>query len=510
MSNLQRTKPLFIFEMANNHMGNVTHGLAIVERFRQVVKPFSEFSFGFKFQYRNLDTFIHPDYKGSTEYKYVKRFSETRLNKEEFKQLKDALDEAGFVSICTPFDEVSVDLIEEHNYQFLKIASCSLTDWPLLERVALTDGPIIASTAGALLEDIDKVVLFFEHRQKALTLMHCVGAYPTPEDKLELNQIAMFKARYPGVPIGYSTHEDPNNTDAVKMAIAMGASVFERHVGLPTDAYGLNAYSSSPEQVETWLKAAARAFTMCGVVGQRRPISDKERADLRGLQRGVFVREAIKAGQVIDSDKVFYAIPNQSGQLVANTLSKYVKIVAKNDIAALAPVVADEVTLTDSRERILSIIKKVKQLVLESGIKLQNKIDFELSHHYGLDQFDQFGCTIMNIINRAYCKKLILLFAGQENPTHTHKSKEETFHILYGEGWINVNGKITNFSAGDLLTVERHTPHSFGSPTGAILEEVSTTHQMADSFYEDAEINASKDRKTYMTFWIDWLDKPLC
>jgi N-acetylneuraminate synthase len=66
----------------------------------------------------------------------------------------------GFLSICTPFDEKSVDLIDQQKFNIIKIASCSFTDWPLLERVVRSDKPIIASTAGASLEEIDKVVSF--------------------------------------------------------------------------------------------------------------------------------------------------------------------------------------------------------------------------------------------------------------------------------------------------------------------------------------------------------------
>ena len=55
-------QPLFIFEMANNHMGSVEHGLTMIKAFAEVARPFA-FQFAFKFQFRNLDTFIHPDYK---------------------------------------------------------------------------------------------------------------------------------------------------------------------------------------------------------------------------------------------------------------------------------------------------------------------------------------------------------------------------------------------------------------------------------------------------------------
>src|SRR3989338_10320048 len=117
-------KPLFIFEMANNHMGDVEHGLKIIREVHKVSKNF-DFNFAFKLKYRNLDTFIHPDYKDRMDLKYVKRFSETKLTEEEFLVLKKEAEKLGFVTMCTPFDEVSVDLVAKHNYDVLKVASCS-------------------------------------------------------------------------------------------------------------------------------------------------------------------------------------------------------------------------------------------------------------------------------------------------------------------------------------------------------------------------------------------------
>ena len=116
--------------------------------------------FGFKLQFRNLDTFIHPDFRDRTDLKYIKRFSETRLGLDAMKRLRDEMEKFNFISICTPFDEASVDAIEQLNFDVIKIASCSFTDWPLLEKVSQSKKPIIASIAGSTLEDIDRVVSF--------------------------------------------------------------------------------------------------------------------------------------------------------------------------------------------------------------------------------------------------------------------------------------------------------------------------------------------------------------
>jgi N-acetylneuraminate synthase len=90
---------------------------------------------------------------------------------------------------------------------------------------------------------------------------------------------------------------------------------------------------------------------------------------------------------------------------------------------------------------------------------------------------------------------------------HHHKKKEETFHVIYGDVTINLDGEEKAYRAGDMVVVERGVKHSFRSDNGAIFEEISTTHYKDDSFYEEEEILLNKDRKTEMTFWADWLYK---
>lgn len=500
---------LFILEMANNHMGDIDHGLKIINHFHDICKDFKNFKFAFKFQYRDLDVFIHPDYKDRTDFKYVKRFMETNLSASEKKLLKDEAKKLGFITICTPFDENSVDLIEEHGYEIIKIASCSFTDWHLLEKIVKTNKPIIASTAGSSLEDIDRVVSFFEHRDKDFCIMHCVGEYPTGRKNLQLNQIDFLRTRYPEIHIGYSTHESPDNTDAIKIAIGKGASVFERHVGIKTDKYDINAYSSTPEKISAWLQAAQDAIWMCGLPEGRFEGTEKEKADLRGLQRGVFAKTKIKKGDRVELSNTFFAIPNFGGQIVANQMSKYAEFVANKDIDANQPVRASDVTMANLRDKVLEIVNKVRTLLIESKVVLPDKLEMEISHHYGLDKFEEWGAAIINCINREYCKKLIILLPGQKHPIHYHKKKEETFHVLHGDVTVNLNGKERQCKAGDLVVVEREMKHNFSSRSGAIFEEISTTHYKDDSFYDDIDVINNKNRKTALTFWSDWLLKPV-
>jgi len=495
-------KKLFIFEMANNHMGDVDHGIQLIRKIKEACEGF-DFQFGFKLQYRHLNTFIHPDFQKRMDIKYVKRFKETALSPKQFKRLKDEIDAHGFLSICTPFDETSVDLLEKHQFDVIKIGSCSFTDWSLLERVVKTDKPIIASTAGSTLEDIDRVTSFFEHRNKKFVLMHCVGQYPTEDNNFQLNQIDLLRSRYPHVTIGYSTHEHPDNMDAIGLAIAKGAEVFERHVGLETDSMSVNAYSSTPHQVSRWLKFAQKAYDYGGTQGQRYDFTDNEIKTLMSLRRGIFAGRDIKEGQKILLTDVFAAIPTQEDQLTMNDMSKYIEYYAQKDIGRLQPVLLSDTRVNDNVQRVAEIVEQVKKVIRDSKVLVPKALDLEISHHYGIDKFEEFGATIVNLLNREYCMKLIVLVPGQTHPEQYHKEKVETFRILHGDVLLELDGEKKVCKPGDFLTVEKGSHHIFSSETGAVIEEISTTYVRDDSFYVDDSIMKNPDRKTLITVWMD-------
>jgi hypothetical protein len=73
---------LIVLEMANNHMGDISHGFRVISDFGIICRKYPEFKFAFKLQYRELDTFIHPSMRGRDDIKYIKRFSETKLTRE--------------------------------------------------------------------------------------------------------------------------------------------------------------------------------------------------------------------------------------------------------------------------------------------------------------------------------------------------------------------------------------------------------------------------------------------
>jgi sialic acid synthase SpsE/quercetin dioxygenase-like cupin family protein len=493
--------PLFILEMANNHMGDVEHGLRIVDECAGALQGLP-YRFAVKLQYRDLDSFIHPAYRARVDVKHVKRFMDTRLSEEQFLAIKRRIEARGFLAMCTPFDEISADRVDAHGYDVVKVGSCSLTDWPLLERIALRKRPVIVSTAGGSLAEIDKVVSFFVHRDVPLALMHCVGIYPTPADALQLNQIDVLRRRYPEHRVGFSTHEPPGALDPVRLAVAKGATLFEKHVGVATGRYPLNAYSATPAQVRAWVDAAAAAWEMCGTEDGRAPGSERERQSLAELRRGAFVRARVRAGDLVPQSATFFAMPTGPGQLTANDFSKYAEVRALRAIEANEPVMADAVSVIDHREHVYQIASAVKGLLAKSRVHVPKRADLEISHHYGLERFEETGLTMITVVNRGYCKKLMVLLPGQRHPEQFHREKEETFHVLFGDLQLSLDGREQPCSPGDVLTVERNVRHAFSTREGAIVEELSSTHTVNDSYYTDPVIGRNANRKTILTYWL--------
>jgi len=496
-------KKLIIFEMANNHMGQINHGIKIINNYGKLIKKFrSNFDFAFKLQYRNLPSFIHKDFKKRGDLHYVKRFNDTKLSEKEFNKLITNIKKNKFKTIATPFDEISVKMIEKQNLDFIKVASCSFNDWPLLESIVKVNKPIILSTAGASTDALDRVVFFLNNRKKEFALMHCVAEYPTPKKKLNLNQIDYLKNRYENIPIGYSSHEFPNNFDNVKIAVAKGAQIFEKHVGLETKNFKLNKYSLSPNQTTVWVKSLKDTIEVCGKLNRKQTTNLNEQTSLRSLQRGAYIKKNIGKNKYVSKKEIYFAFPPQKNQILANDYSKYLSIKTKTALKKNQPLLLKKIIVKDNRQKVYEIIKKVSSFIKKSQISLPKNINIEISHHYGIDKFYRYGLSMFTIVNREYCKKILVVLPNQVHPTQFHKKKEETFNILHGKLILILNDKKKILNSGDVITIKPGQTHKFYSKKGCIIEEISTTHIKTDSFYVDKKIDKNKSRKTIANFWI--------
>lgn len=332
---------LFVLELANNHWGQVDRGVRIVTDFARIVR-FNNVRAAIKLQLRDVDAFIHRDFRSRDNIRYIKKTLETQLSKDDYAILVQAIRKSGCIPMATPFDEKSVDLCGELGIDILKLASSDLNDWILIEKIATTRKPVIVSTGGSSLKDIDDLVKFFANRNIPLAINHCVSLYPSEDHELEMNQIDFLSDRFPANVIGFSTHEYHDWSSSVMIAYAKGARTFERHIDIDADDIPVSKYCSLPEQVDSWFKAWKKAVEMCGPPGSRKRIPQQREIEyLDGLVRGVYAKRDLPAGHALSDEDIYLAIPLQKGQISCRELM-HGEILLK-EVAADAPIMIDAI-----------------------------------------------------------------------------------------------------------------------------------------------------------------------
>jgi sialic acid synthase SpsE len=351
---------LFVLELANNHWGSLERGLKIVRDFGKVVR-YNNVRAAIKLQLRDVESFIHKDFRERKDIRYIKKTLDTQLSKEDYATLVEAIRKNNCLRMATPFDEKSVDLCSELAVDIVKIASSDINDWVLIEKIAKTRKPVIASTGGSSLKDTDDLVTFFENRNIPLALNHCVSLYPTEDGELEMNQIDYLRNRYPGLVIGFSTHEHHDWTSSIMIAYAKGARTFERHIDIEMDGVHVSPYCTLPEHCDEWFKAFKKAKEMCGAPGsQKRMPPPREIQYLDALVRGVYAKRDLVKGQRIIDDDVYLAIPLQKGQISCREL------VAGE--ALIRDLRADEAIMVDDFDTPYATNPELRALIMNRGL----------------------------------------------------------------------------------------------------------------------------------------------
>ena len=490
----KQKKILFIFELANNHNGSLENALKLIEDAKSI-SNFTNLEFGFKLQFRNLDTFLHKDCEKMNN-KHVKRFIETKLTQNEYKEICEKIKKVGFKLVITPFDEESVDFAKECEVDILKIASCSNTDWPLIEKVSKQDLPVIASTGGIDIDKIDNLSSYFSHQNVPLAILHCVSVYPTIDPKrFNMNFIKKMTKRYPENLIGYSGHEQENDFLPSISAVSSGAKIIERHFSNLDER---NNYSISKNKLNELLSELNKLIDVLGE--EEKVLQPDEIKSINMLQRGIYAKHLIEKENKDIKKSVYLAFPKSSAdQLSPEDLSKNISVSSNVAIdGAVNGKVEDK-----KKYLVRKYVHRYKFLLQEAGIFPGEDCQAELSHHFGLEKIEKFGAFIATIVNGVYCKKIICMFPGQYHPKHQHFKKIETFHILYGDLDLIKDDVSYKLRVGDKIDVLNNEWHEFSSKNGCVFEEISTESLRKDSNYFDQEIQKQDivDRKTFVTLY---------
>jgi sialic acid synthase SpsE len=237
----------------------------------------------------------------------------------------------GVALISTPLSESAVDLLERVGVDAYKIASGDLTWTPLIERCARTGKPVIMSTGLARLDEIEAALDAARNGGATeIALLHCVASYPVPQGSENLRAIATLADAF-DVPVGLSDHSA--DLFAVPIAVALGASLYERHFILDGDSGAVDAaVSSSASEFADLIRVAVR--TRCALGSGVKACLPAEKGSLAS-RRGLYAARPLRAGHTIARSDVIALRP--AAALASDDMPALVGTRLTRDVAAGAP-----------------------------------------------------------------------------------------------------------------------------------------------------------------------------
>ena len=300
--------PYIITEIGHNHMGDIEEAKRL---FRMAKDGGAN---AVKLQKRDNKVLYTRDFYESpynSENSYANTYGAHRdaleFSLAEFLELQEFANYLGITFIATPFDLPSVDFLESIDVPYYKVASGSISNPLLLQKIASIGKPVVASFGGATSAEVERVVVLFANAGTPLVLLHCVAGYPPRPDELTLETIDLLRATYPEYVVGFSDHDD--GISMALVAWAKGARVFEKHITMShtnkgtdhafsLEYMGLRAYTGNLHESER-----ASAYKVQPLESERNP--------LYKMRSAVYFNRDMKAGEKVTAEDVVLKSPEE-------------------------------------------------------------------------------------------------------------------------------------------------------------------------------------------------------
>lgn len=312
-----------IAEVGNNHNGSIDRAMEMVDLAHAMGADCV------KFQMRHLNEVYRKrslQQRGEdlgTEY-ILDLLGRFELSVDEQLAIFNRCRQLGIEYMCTPWDSVSVDVLESFGVPAFKVASADLTNFPLLDRLAKCSRPLILSTGMSATDEVKATVSFLNERNVEFVLLHCNSTYPAPVQDINLRWMSQLRKIHPLV--GYSGHERGINVSLA--AAALDACVIERHLTLDRNMEGPDhAASLEPTEFRRLIEGIREIEKALGD-GNSRQLSQGEMINRENLGKSLVASRPLEKGTVIQLDDIRVRSPGQGlspqyiETLIGRTLSR--------------------------------------------------------------------------------------------------------------------------------------------------------------------------------------------
>lgn len=322
--------PTFIIaEVGNNHNGDLSLAKELVDL---AVEAKADCV---KFQMRDLSSLYSNQGKNAEAgYDLGSQYTLDLLNKFQLSndalcQVFDYCKQRGILPLCTPWDLVSVRVLDEYGLEGFKVASADFTNFEMLEALTKTGKPFICSTGMSSEAEIKGSVGLLRRLGASFALLHCNSTYPTPFKDVNLSYLPRLK-ELAGTVVGYSGHE---RGFAIPLAaVALGARIVEKHFTVDRNMEGNDhKVSLLPEEFAEMVRQIRNVEEAMGQAGERE-LTQGELINRENLAKSLVINRDLPQGQVIQRSMVVVKSPGQG--LQPNRIDELVGKVAPRDFRA--------------------------------------------------------------------------------------------------------------------------------------------------------------------------------
>jgi len=249
------------------------------------------------------------------------------LNEEEELELKNYVESKGMIFISTPFSRAAAERLKKFDIPAYKIGSGECNNYPLLEHIASFGKPVILSTGMNTIESIQKAVAIFDKHNIPVALLHTTNLYPTPIHLVRFGAMTELHEAFPNKVFGLSDHTLNNN--ACLGAVALGASILERHFTDHMQRTGPDIVCSMDEKnCQELIVSSAEIALMRG--GTKKPALE-EQVTIDFAFATVCAIASIKKGEIFTKENIWVKRPG-TGKILAERFNDILGKAATRDI----------------------------------------------------------------------------------------------------------------------------------------------------------------------------------
>lgn len=302
--------PLVIAEIGINHEGSLDVAKKMVDA------AFEAGAEVIKHQTHVVDDEMSEEAKkvipGNADVSIYDVMERCALSEEDEIELKNYIESKGMIFISTPFSRAAANRLHNMDVQAYKIGSGECNNYPLIEHVAKFGKPMIVSTGMNDIESIRKTVEILERYNIKYALLHCTNIYPTPAHLIRLGAMTELQNEFSNAVVGLSDHSINNN--ACLAAVALGASILERHFTDSMDREGPDIVCSmDPKALNELIQGSNEIALMRG--GIKAPVIE-EQATIDFAFATVVAIDHIDEGEILSEKNIWVKRPG-TGEISA-------------------------------------------------------------------------------------------------------------------------------------------------------------------------------------------------